>query len=185
MQLLLRQAAQAPFAHRPMTTFEVAPLLPAQHESFIDLLLELHAYYIDPPTATREDVHLHLTENLLADSASVCLLAASNSQREVVGFAALLLQYSLVEPAGDARRQCVLKELYVRSAARGLGVGALLVRRAARFAVDNGCGRMDWNVKSSNLRGIDFYKSLGGTQVEDRLSFRLSRAALDTLARVA
>jgi len=44
---------------------------------------------------------------------------------------------------------------------------------------------MDWNVKSSNLRGIAFYRSLGGNPVEDRLSFRLSRSALEALAGVA
>jgi ribosomal protein S18 acetylase RimI-like enzyme len=168
-----------------MSAIDVAPIRPGQYESLVDLLLELHAYYIDPPTATRASVRAHLTENLLADSPSLCMLAASRKDDEVLGFAALHLQYSLVEPSPDTRRQCVLKELYVRSSTRSLGVGELLVRGAARFAIDNGCGRMDWNVKASNLRGIDFYKSLGGSQVQDRLSFRLSRKDLEALASVA
>ena len=168
-----------------MSIFEVGPVRPAQYESLIDLLIELHVYYINPPTATREVVRDHLTRNLLADSPSLCLLVASSPDDEVVGFAALHLQYSLVEPSPETRRQCVLKELYVRNSSRGLGVGELLVRRAARFAVDNGCGRMDWNVKASNLRGIEFYESLGGFQVEDRLSYRLSSSSLEALAGVA
>jgi GNAT superfamily N-acetyltransferase len=87
-----------------------------------------------------------------------------------------------VEPDPQNRKQCLLKELFVRSACRGAGVGKLLMQRSADYAVRSGCGRMDWNVKASNLRGIRFYDSLGGRLVEDRLSFRLSAEALVRLA---
>ncbi len=88
---------------------------------------------------------------------------------------------SLVEPGPAQRRQCLLKELYVRSSARSQGVGRALVGWAARFAVANGCGRMDWNVKASNLRGIAFYEALGAARVEDRLSFRLTATGMAQL----
>lgn len=163
----------------------VTPAAPVHHDSLVELLLELHAHHVDPPTATREAVRSHLMQNLLAGAPSLCLLVASNEAHEVLGLAALVLLYSLVEPTAAARRQCVLKELYVRSTHRSAGIGRLLVQGAARFAVDNGCGRMDWNVKASNLAGIRFYKSLGGVQVEDRLSYRLTRTQLEALSRVA
>jgi len=162
--------------------FAITPIGPSQHESFIDLLLELHAYYVDPPTATRADARAHLLTHLLDPSSPMYLAVAADENGQVIGFAALVLLYSLVEPGPEDRRQCVMKELYVRSACRGMGVGEALVRWAAKYAVDHGCGRMDWNVKASNHRGIAFYESLGGVQVEDRLSFRLSRPALEALA---
>lgn len=149
-----------------MSPFTVAPVKPTQYESLVDLLFELHTYYNDPPTATREDVRAHLLTNLLADSPSLCLLTASNNSDEVVGFAALHLQYSLVEPSPGARRQCVLKELFVSSANRGFGIGELLVRHAARFTVDHGCARMDWNVKASNLGASTFTSRLAVVRLE-------------------
>ena len=166
-----------------MNRFAVAPVAPAQHESLVDLLLELHAHYIQPPTATRDEVRRHLLTNLLSGSSPPCLLVAAGEDHRVMGFAALVLMHSWVEPGPDHRRQCLLKELYVSASCRSQGVGQALLREAARYAVDQGCGRMDWNVKASNHRGIEFYQSLGGRPVDDRLSFRLSRSALEDLVQ--
>jgi ribosomal protein S18 acetylase RimI-like enzyme len=160
---------------------EVKAVSPDEHESLVALLTELHAFYNQPPTASPDAIRSHLFENLLQQS-GLCLLVAVDEQHQVLGFAALLLMYSLVEPDPHNRKQCLLKELFVRSACRGAGVGKLLMQRSADYAVRSGCGRTDWNVKASNLRGIRFYDSLGGRLVEDRLSFRLSAEALVRLA---
>jgi ribosomal protein S18 acetylase RimI-like enzyme len=160
----------------------IKPVSSDQHESLISLLLELHGFYISPPTATREDVRTHLLENLLPQ-AGLCLAVAVDEGNHVLGFAALVLMHSLVEPSGDGRKQCLLKELFVSGDCRGKGVGKQLVQWSAAFAIRSGCGRMDWNVKASNLRGIDFYKAIGGHHVQDRLSFRLSAESLSRLAK--
>jgi len=154
----------------------------AHHESLVDLLLELHAFYFDPPTATRPEVRTHLAENLLASGSPLRLVVAVEHEA-VVGFAAMAYLFSLVEPGAANRKQCLLKELFVRSAHRGHGVGRRLVTWVAHHAVQQGCGRMDWNVKSSNVRGIGFYQSLGARQVADRLSFRLDGYHLAMLAQ--
>lgn len=155
---------------------------PSQRESLVDLLFELHACYNDPPTATRSDVRAHLFDNLLRNDSGLRLIVAASEGTVVLGFAAVALLYSLVEPGPKHRRQCLLKELYVRSSDRGRGIGRALVLRAAQYAVENGCGRMDWNVKASNLRGIEFYEDLGAVKVEDRLSFRFDHATLAQLS---
>jgi ribosomal protein S18 acetylase RimI-like enzyme len=155
---------------------------PHQLESLAGLLFELHAHYNEPPTATPAEVRTHLVERLLQAHSGLTLIVAFEADDVVLGFAALSLLHSLVEPGPADRRQCLLKELYVRSSARGRGIGRALVRSAARHAVDNGCGRMDWNVKAGNLRGIGFYEGLGGARVQDRLSYRLDRAGLLRLA---
>jgi len=101
----------------------------------------------------------------------------------VLGFAAISLTFSLVEPAPDRRRQCWLKELYVRESHRGMGVGETLMTWVARYAIENACCRVDWPVRASNSRGISFYERLGAKLVDDRLSYRLGEPDLGTLAR--
>lgn len=153
----------------------------AQHESLIDLLRELHAYYHEGSSVSRELVREHLLENLLAPSSPHRLVVASTDSIEVVGLAAITLAYSLVEPDPSTRKHCQLKELYVRSSARSLGVGRALMSWVAHYALQNGCGRIDWPVKASNKRGIAFYQQLGAQRVVERLSYRLSEPALSRL----
>lgn len=160
----------------------VKPVTPDLYESLTSLLFELHCFYTSPATASLEDVRSHLLENLVPQ-VGLCLPVAVDEGNQVVGFAALVIMNSLVEPVADGRKQCLLKELYVSSDCRSRGVGKRLVQWAAAFAIRSGCGRMDWNVKASNARGISFYKALGGQQVEDRLSFRLASESLSKLAQ--
>lgn len=154
----------------------------SQHQSLVDLLCELHAYYNEGACAPPERVESHLVSNLLASESPLRLVVASEGDDKVVGFAAIGLVYSLVEFEPEKRRQCQLKELYVRQACRGRGVGRALMTWVARYAIDNACCRVDWPVQTSNPRGIAFYQSLGAEQLRSRLSFRLSGRALAELA---
>jgi GNAT superfamily N-acetyltransferase len=155
------------------------------HESLADLLCEVHAYYNDGASASRELVRSYLVDTLLAPESPLKLVVAGPGAGEVAGFAAISLTYSLVEPSTERRRHCWLKELYVRSGSRGAGVGRALMSWVARYAVDNGCGRIDWPVKASNARGIAFYERLGAMRVVERLSYRLSEPGLSRLAACA
>lgn len=154
----------------------------SQHDSLVDLLCELHAYYNDGAAIAPALVREHLVENLLGPGSPQRLVVASDGEGQVSGLAAISLVYSLVEAAPDKRRHCQLKELYVRSSSRGRGVGRALMAWVARHAWDNGCRRVDWPVRASNARGIAFYESLGAELVMERLSYRLNDAALQRLA---
>ena len=94
----------------------------AQDESLIDLLCELYRYYHDKEVA-RADVRDHLLCNLLAPDSPLRLVVAQDASGTVVGFAAVALVYSLVDPTPAQRRQCMMKELFVRADSRGRGVG--------------------------------------------------------------
>lgn len=153
-----------------------------QHGSLVDLLLELHAHYNPASRVSREDVNAHFQENLVGPDSALRLMVATQDDR-VVGFAAIAVLYSLVEPTKDKRKQCLLKELYVRSEDRGRGIGRALMTEIARFALDEGCCRIDWPVQASNGRGIEFYERLGAERVVERFSYRLSGANLIALAR--
>jgi GNAT superfamily N-acetyltransferase len=154
----------------------------SQYESLTDLLRELHTFYNEGSTVPHEMVRSHLLENLLGPESALRLVVAHNGEGQVLGFAAITLTFSLVEPSPEQRRHCQLKELYVRASARSLGVGKALMKWVARYAADNGCRRIDWPVKATNARGIAFYESLGAEQVVERLSFRLSEPRLGQLA---
>ena len=154
-----------------------------QHESLVDLLCELYAFYNDASTVSRSAVQAHLIENLLAVDSPVRLVVASRANSDIVGFTAIGLFYSLIDPTPEKRRQCLVKELFVRSSERSHGVGRALMAWVARYAVESGCCRIDWPVNASNRDGISFYEDLGAEHVSERLSYRLSGSNLVRLAR--
>lgn len=153
-----------------------------QHESMIDLLVEIHAYYTEGEVISHEVVREHLLKNLLSTDSPHRLAVCSGDDGVVAGFAAITLVYSLVDFAPEKRKHCQLKEVYVRSSMRSNGVGHALMSWVARHAVENGCHRIDWPVKATNDKGIAFYKSIGAEQVVERLSFRLAAPQVSALA---
>ncbi|WP_373976659.1 GNAT family N-acetyltransferase [Chitinibacter sp. SCUT-21] len=153
-----------------------------QYESLIDLLLELHSYYNENSAPNRRVVREHLLNNILAPTSPLQLVVAINGDGVVVGFAAISLTYSLVEPSPEKNRQVQLKELFVHSTQRGHGIGKAILAWIARYAIDSGCCRIDWPVKHNNIAGISFYESLGAELVVERLSYRLSGTSLKKLA---
>ena len=166
--------------------FRVELVSPPQHASLVGLLCELHSYYNDGAKVAPDMVRSYLVEDLLAEHSGLRLVVAvDDTTQDVLGFAAISLTFSLVEPAPDRRRHCWLKELYVRESHRGVGVGEALMSWVAGYAVENACCRIDWPVKASNSRGISFYERLGAKLVDDRLSYRLSEPELGSLARSA
>ena len=153
-----------------------------QYESLVDLLCELHTYYHEGSSVPREMVRSYLVDKLLGADSPLRLVVACEDDGRVTGFAAISLTYSLVDPRPDQRRQCQLKELYVRASERSVGVGKAIMVWVAQYAADHGCRRIDWPVKATNARGIAFYKGLGAEQFVERLSFRLSEPSLGELA---
>jgi GNAT superfamily N-acetyltransferase len=153
----------------------------SQHESLVDLMCELNHYYNSDSSLAREIVKSHLINNLLGADSPLRIVVACENER-VLGFAAISLTYSLVEPMPDKCRQCQLKELYVLTSARGRGIGTSIMSWVAQYAMNNGCHRIDWPVKANNARGISFYTQLGAQQVIERISFRISEPNLSDLA---
>jgi GNAT superfamily N-acetyltransferase len=164
-----------------MMAISVSLVTAPLHESLVDLLGELHTYYNEGSRVPREVVRAHLLENLLGPQSPLRLVVAHEEGR-VLGFAAIALTYSLVEPMPDQQRHCQLKELYVAATHRSAGVGKAIMAWVARYAAERGCARIDWPVKAGNANGIAFYKGLGAQQVTERLSFRISGDSLRQLA---
>lgn len=75
-----------------------------------------------------------------------------------------------------------LEDLYVRSQARGLGVGKALVMTLAALCEDNGYPRLEWAVQDSNEHARAFYQNLRAEEMEEWLTNRLSGRPLRALA---
>jgi GNAT superfamily N-acetyltransferase len=95
-----------------------------------------------------------------------------------VGFAVYFYNFSTFV----GRPGLYLEDLYVRPAARGLGIGRRLLVHLARLAVERGCGRMEWAVLDWNEPAIRFYRKLGAAPNDDWTTYRLSGEALSNLA---
>lgn len=79
-------------------------VVPAQHESLVDLLIELHGFYNAGAVASRAAVREHLVERLLAPGSPQQLAVASTDGREVLGQATFGLVHSLVDVDPALRR---------------------------------------------------------------------------------
>lgn len=159
---------------------QIGPYQRSQRAALVVLLAELAQYYgADGDDA---DVGVHLDVALTGPASPLQLITAVAYDESVVGLAVLLLQPSLVESSGAGRMQCQLKELFVSGSGRNQGAGEGLLRWCARFAIEQGCGRMDWNVRADNTAGIRFYERHGARRVIDRVSYRIGGAAMADLA---
>ncbi len=75
-----------------------------------------------------------------------------------------------------------LEDLYVSPAHRRAGVGRALLAHLAQLAVSRGCGRVEWAALNWNTPAIDFYESIGARQLDEWQMFRLTGAALRSVA---
>ncbi len=97
---------------------------------------------------------------------------------EAIGFALYFENYSTFL----GRRGVYLEDLFVRPEHRGRGCGKALLLAVARIAHARGAGRFEWMALDWNTPAIEFYKSLGATEMAE---WRLFRATGEALARMA
>jgi GNAT superfamily N-acetyltransferase len=71
--------------------------------------------------------------------------------------------------------------LYVAEAARGAGVGTLLLKTVAAIAHGEGCKRFNWQALDWNTPALDFYKALGAARMDSWVNLRVGKAELPRL----
>jgi GNAT superfamily N-acetyltransferase len=97
---------------------------------------------------------------------------------EAAGFALFFYNYS----TWVGRPGLYLEDLFVRPEFRRNGIGRALLTHLARVAVEEGCGRFEWQVLNWNAPAIEFYKSLGARVMEEWSTVRISGEPLRKLA---
>ena len=81
------------------------------------------------------------------------------------------------------RRGLYLEDLFVLPSHRRRGIGKALLAECARIAHERSCGRFEWMALDWNTPAIEFYKSLGASEMAEWRLFRMTGDALARLAR--
>jgi GNAT superfamily N-acetyltransferase len=158
-----------------MPRITIRPATPADVPTIMAFIMELAVYekLEHEVSATTADLHT----NLFGDRPVVEGVIAALDD-EPVGYALFFPNFS----SFLARPGLYLEDLYVRPAARGLGIGRRLLEHLARTAVDRGWGRFEWAVLDWNEPSIAFYKKMGAIPMHDWTVFRVTGEALQKLA---
>jgi GNAT superfamily N-acetyltransferase len=107
------------------------------------------------------------------------LVAVARSAAALVGMA---VHYK-IPYTYDLKPTLVLKELYVLPAWRGGRIGAALMQALARRALQDGCGRIKWDVLSGNTSAECFYTALGGQRVRKWVPYSMDEEGMRHLAK--
>jgi GNAT superfamily N-acetyltransferase len=156
-------------------TVDIRPAQAADAQLIFSLIGEL-AEYEDAPEAVTGDAMM-LREALFGARPHAEALIAE-CVGEPIGFALFFGTFSTWE----CRPGIWIEDLYVRPAHRRDGVGRALVAQVAAIALARGCARLEWTALDWNRPALDFYEKLGATRLEDWVTHRVERAALQRLA---
>ena len=140
------------------------------------MIRELAEFEREPDAVKATQAQLH--EALFGADAVASALIALDGSGEAAGFALWYRTFSTWEGVPGL----FLEDLYISERERGSGLGRALLTALARVAVTNGWKRLEWNVLRWNSEAISFYDTLGGRPLDDWLTYRLSGAALVSLA---
>ena len=153
----------------------IRPATPADVPLILSLIRELAVYekLEHAVSATEEGIRTAL----FGDRRIVEAVIASLDD-EPAGFALFFTNFStfLGKPG------LYLEDLFVRPAARGAGLGRMMLEYLARLTVERGWGRMEWAVLDWNEPAIGFYRKLGAEPLADWTLFRVTGESLRRLA---
>ena len=110
--------------------------------------------------------------------AAQCRIFVADADGELHGYAVALL----VPFTYDLRPTMRLKELYVTAHWRSQNLGRQLLGALAQWGLEQGAGRLHWDVLAGNSRAEAFYQRLGGRRVEKWIAYEMDDAALQALA---
>lgn len=76
-----------------------------------------------------------------------------------------------------------LEDLFVRANFRRRGLAQALLSTLAQECVDNGYSRLSWAVLDWNVNAIALYDAVGGQQMSEWITYRVSGSELTALSR--
>ncbi|WP_439106324.1 GNAT family N-acetyltransferase [Congregibacter sp.] len=161
-----------------MPTLNIREATPNDAGVILQFITELAIYEREPEAVLADETHIQST--LFCDSpkafALICeQLSDDGSPSSAIGFAIYFFNYS----TWLGKHGLYLEDLYVTPEARGLGAGKSLLKRLAQIALDNDCGRYEWNVLHWNTPAIEFYEACGAKPLSEWVGYRMDREAIE------
>lgn len=154
---------------------EIRSATAADAQLIFDFIVELAIYEkAQHEVVTTVD---EITATLFGPAAKARALVCSVDGKPA-GYAVYFYNYS----TWLGRNGIWLEDVYVTPACRGRGAGKALLKHVAGIAVAENCGRVEWSVLNWNTPAIDFYESLGARPLDEWTNYRVTGAALKTLA---
>jgi GNAT superfamily N-acetyltransferase len=80
-----------------------------------------------------------------------------------------------------AKPTLYLEDIYIQPNFRGKGIGKSIMNMLADYALEQGCGRMEWVVLDWNTSAQEFYHGLGAVHMKEWFPFRLTEDAMKQL----
>ncbi len=156
----------------------IRPATPDDIPLILEFIRELAAYEREPEAAVAREEDLR-RDGWGPEPKFRVLIA--DWERRPAGFALFFYNYS----TWQGRPGLYLEDLFVRPEFRGRGIGKALLVRLARLAVEEGCGRFQWQVLDWNQPSIDFYEARGAKKMTQWVTMRVEGRALEELGKKA
>ena len=148
---------------------------PGDESEIVAMIAERPAFELAPEQCTVTE--RRITAALFGPNPHVfCHIAEVDG--EPVGLAVWFRNFS----TGEGVSGIFLEDIFVRERFRRRGLGRAMLATLARECVDRGYSRLSWAVVDSNSPAIALYDAVGGRQMSDWISYRISGAELSALA---
>lgn len=154
----------------------IRPATPHDARLILEFVRDLAEYERAPEQAVASEADI-LRDGFGPQPKFRCVIAEWNG--DPAGFAFFFYNYS----TWQGRPGLYLEDLFVRPRFRKLGIGKALLVYLAQIAVQENCGRFQWQVLDWNTPAIDFYESLGAQKMTEWLTMRVEGAGLEKLAQ--
>jgi GNAT superfamily N-acetyltransferase len=158
-----------------LAKIRIRPAEPADVSAIHAMVCELAIYEREPLTSVEAREEDYLRDCF--GPARRCEVLIGEVDDQIQGFVMFLHNYS----TWVGRAGIHVEDLFVREAARGLGLGRQLLAAVARIALARGCRRLDLAVLDWNP-ARKLYERWGFTQLSQWVPYRL---AAEDIARLA
>lgn len=106
-----------------------------------------------------------------------CYIFVAENSDGIVGYAVLLA----IPFTYDLKYTLIIKEFFVANGHRGQGIGSVLFRHLAAWALAKGAGRLKWDVMAGNINAEKFYQKHGGGPDNKWIPYAMNEDALKML----
>ena len=162
-----------------VTDIQIRPAQPDDVPAIVEMVHGLAAYERAPEQChlTAAQLHAALFCDQPALFGHVAVGSVDGAAPTPLGFTVWFLNFSTWEGVHGI----YLEDLYVRTEARGAGLGQRLLATLAAICVERGYQRLDWWVLHWNP-AREFYHSIGAAAMDEWVPYRLEG---DPLAKLA